>query len=873
MRSTFDRVIRLALGAAALAFISNADALDLDGDQLSDVWELIYNAQSLTAGADTDSDGYDNLRESAGGTNPFDPGSRPTLALERGLNSGSVGLFWGSARGKAYDLESSEDFSSGLWQNLGRFDGTGALMNATALTTDFTRLFFRIAISDKDSDLASNGAPAPDGVSDWEELVLGFNPYSARTDRNDQTDLQRITTGLTAPSTITVAALDSEMSERWPDRGVFAIRRGGGGLAPLTVNIQLGGTASAGLDYSVLSGSTTTVSIPPGGREVWIELAPIADALDAEPTETVTVAVVAGSGYTLGAGTTATLNLVNETAHSLPSAKAAARFLIQAAFGPDQDSSGDADPIPENVEEVMAIGFEAWIDDQFTRPVGYIQPWVDWAVVNAETLQLYGNWKEFSWWSRAMGAPKLRPDDTETVAPDPLRQRVAFALSEILVASDRPEALAVEQRGMANFYDLFEQHAFGNYRDLLQAVALHPVMGYYLSHIGNQKANPAANTFPDENFAREVMQLFSIGLWELNQDGTRQLNAEGQPIPTYDNDDITELARVFTGLSFGNNTNFSLYPRDFTVPMKGWDAYHDLGAKTLLGGFQLPARTASPGNTGTATMADVSAAIDNLFNHQNVGPFLAYRLIQRFVTSNPSSAYVGRVAAAFANNGAGVRGDMKAVIKAILLDPEARAPEKMSEPTWGKLREPFLRCVNFARAFNAASTSGHYPLDRFSLAHLQDPMNSPSVFNFFLPNHSPSGPLADAGLAAPEFQLINAASAVSGANYFWSHILNDLHHWGNANPAYQVRPNIDLELAMVTSGDINANVPLGELDPDALLRRLDLVLTGGTLAPEQFQIIREGMLRIPASTWRWHRERLRLAIYLIVTSAEFNVLR
>ena len=219
---------------------------------------------------------------------------------------------------------------------------------------------------------------------------------------------------------------------------------------------------------------------------------------------------------------------------------------------------------------------------------------------------------------------------------------------------------------------------------------------------------------------------------------------------------------------------------------------------------------------------------------------------------------------------------MKAVIKAVLLDPEARDPAMMNVPTWGRLREPFLRCVNFARAFNASSTSGYYPLDQFALAHLQDPMNSPSVFNFFLPTHSPSGPLAAAGLFAPEFQIVNAASAVSGANYFWNHILSDLHYWGTANGNYAVRLNLPDELAyIVPAANINDNVPPANvaLDPDPLLRRLDLALTGGTLSPQQFQIIREAMLRINAPTWQWHRERLRLAIYLITTSAEFNVLR
>ena len=371
------------------------------------------------------------------------------------------------------------------------------------------------------------------------------------------------------------------------------------------------------------------------------------------------------------------------------------------------------------------------------------------------------------------------------------------------------------------------------------------------------------------------MQLFTIGLWMLNPDGSRKLDANGQPIPTYDNSDITELARVFTGLSFGNNTNFNLYPRDFTVPMKMWDAEHDCAAKTLVGGFATPARAASAGNKGTAGLADVDAAVGNLFMHPNVGPFIGRQLIQRFVTSNPSPGYVGRVAAAFADNGNGVRGDMKAIVRAVLLDPDARNPQNINEPTWGKLREPFLRVVNFARAFNAASTSGYYALDQMTLDHLQDPMSAPSVFNFFLPAHSPTGIVTESGLVAPEFQIINASTAISGPNYFWNSINGDLHHFGVGNQAYAVRLNLTNELAMIVpAAQINQNVPAGPAgDPDVLMRRLDLALTGGTLSPQHFQIIREAMERIGSTTWQWHRERLRVAIYLIVTSADYNVLR
>ena len=846
--------------AAALATTVAAAGIDQNANGLDDIWELYYGVGVLAPGGDADGDGFSNAQESAAGTNPFDANSHPWFGFAS-PTPGVLQFDWLTIPGKSYSLISLANIASIAWT-------TNAAMVADgfALTTNWPMTnameFFRLLTGDADSD--------GDGLTDAEERWLGFNPFSARTDRQDTPDLQRVTNALAAASDVTVSALDPMMSERWPDPGLVAVRRSGG-LKPISVNLAFGGTATKGADYPTAIG--TNITIPLGVREVWIELSPVADADDAEPTETITVTVLPGTGYSVGASNVANLTLANETTNSPPNLKSAARFLIQAAYGPDL---APANGLPPNLSEVTSLGFKGWIDDQFTRPIGYIQPWVDWAAVNGSALQLYGNWKEFSWWGRAMGSPKLRPDSPTTQLPDPLRQRVAFALSEILVASDRPEALAVEQVGMANYYDLMVKHAFGNYRDLLYDVATHPVMGIYLSHLGNQKAVPGSNIFPDENFAREVMQLFTIGLWQLNPDGTRILGTNGQPVATYDNSDITELARVFTGLSFGNNTSFQLYPRDFTVPMKCWDDYHDCNAKTLLGGLQLPARTPSPGNTGTAGLADVNAAVSNLFAHPNVGPFIGTRLIQRLVTSNPSTGYLARVSAAFADNGSGVRGDLKAVVKAILLDPEARDPAMMNQPTWGKLREPLLRVVNYARAFNAASTSGYYPLDQFTLDHGQDPMNAPSVFNFFLPSHSPPGPITQLGLVAPEFQIINASTAITGPNYFWDDaILGGLHTQGAGNANYAVRPNITNELAMIVpAAQINQNVPGGPAaDPDALIRRLDLALTGGTLSPPQFQIIREALLRLNPPTWQWHRERLRLAVYLIVTSPDFNVLR
>lgn len=849
----------LPLLLAGLHSLARAE-LDLNGNQLGDVWEVRYGAMSLPALDDTDHDGFSNALENGAGTDPLNPRSFPALKIDDGV-AGQVEVRWPSVPGKSYIVQGSPDMSAGSWQALGIVSGDGTELLQSLAMNGQGRLFFRLQVQNLDSD--------GDGLSDWEEFHLGFNPFSSHTDRQDTVDLSRVNTSWNAGSTITVGLVDGMMREDWPDKGVVAIRRTGG-LKPLMVNLSLGGTAVNGTDYQ--PNVTSQILLPLGAREVWVELTPVLDGVT-EGVETVTVTAVACTGYTVGATNSVTAEI--EDATDKPGAKEAARFLIQAAFGPNQDSPADADGIPENVEEVMALGIEGWIDDQFTRPLGYLQPWVDWAVVNGNAMELYGNYKEHAWWHRVMGVSKLRPDTPDQL-PDFLRQRVAFALSEILVVGDRPEELIVEQRGMANYYDRLVQHALGNYRDLLYAAATHPAMGIYLSHLNNQKANPALKIYPDENFAREIMQLFSLGLWELNADGTRKVDGHGDPIPTYDNGDITELARVFTGMTFADK-NFPGSNGDYKQPMKMWDGFHDCAAKTLLNGVQLPARTPSSGNTGTAGLADVNAAVDMLFNHPNVGPFIGRLLIQRFVTSNPSPAYIGRVTEAFNGNGSGVRGDMKAFIKAIFLDPEARDPVKMQDPAFGKLREPFLRVVNFAKALNAYSTSGWYPLDQFSFHHMQDPMNSPSVFNFFLPGHSPPGALTQQRLVAPEFQIINASSAITGPNYFWQAIGdNSLHHYGNGTPAYVVRLNTRPEMNLIVPDDvIDQDTPSVSqlMDSDPLIRRLDLAFTGGTLTPRQFQIIRESIDRVkpPNVSWEWHRERLRLAIYLIVTSAEFNV--
>ena len=852
----------LRISAALLVSSSAARALDLNGNQQSDVWEMLFQASGLPPAGDFDGDGWSNATESNAGTDPKSGVSFPAVELH--FAAGQPTLSWPGLNGKRYVLESSSSLTA--FVPTGDIaTGSGGLMEFQLPPPDGGE-FFRLQISDMDSD--------GDGVNDWEELSLGFDPGQVRTDRSSQTDSQRVTAGLSATSSISVSAYDDACAERWPDPAVLVLRRTGG-LQPLTVNFSFGGTATRDVDFqSSVAGNSAVFAA--GQRELFIEISPLTDYADEEADETVVLTALNGAEYIVASANTATVTIRNETASSGPSPKAAARFLIQAAFGPDQDSTLDADSIPENVEEVMGVGFEAWIDDQLARPVGTLLPMVQWQNAQPGSAAIYNDRKQNAWWGRAMGLPKLRPDAGDTQLPDPLRQRVGFALSQIFVISDRMERLGVEPEGMVHFYDALLQNSFGNFENLLRDVSLHPCMGIYLSHMGNRKADPVAKTFPDENFAREIMQLFSIGLWMLNPDGSHLLDANGQPVPTYSNADITEIARVFTGLTFGKNSggndnnNFGLYDGDFTSSMKGFDEHHDLGPKTLLLGATTPQRVA---DGGLATAADVDALIENLFNHPNVGPFIGRQLIQRLVTSNPSPAYISRVTAAF---NAAPRGDMGRMVKSILLDPEARDPAMMSDPTFGKLREPFLRTVNVARAFNATAPNGWYYLDAFSLDHAQEPMKAPSVFNFYLPAYSPPGPLAQAGLVSPELQIVNASSGTTAPNYFWNHLTSGLHRWGVGDASKNVTLNLEQEMLMNVPadavGDPSPSVPA--LDPDPLIRRLDLVLTGGTLAPESFQIIREALNRIgPGSGWEWPENRLKLAIHLIVSSPEFAVQR
>jgi uncharacterized protein (DUF1800 family) len=838
-------------------------------------WEWLYDASGLVAGADADGDGWTNKAEEEAGTDPKDGASFPYLR-HRALDAATLGLEWDSAAGKRYTLWKKDSLEDTDWEQVGQpFISEGGVLEMPTGAENGTGAFYRLTVLDTDTD--------GDQLTDWEELIMGYDPNRAHTERYPQTDLQRFQAGYGGNSLLSLSVYDRECWERWPDPAVFVIRRTGS-LKPLAVNIIVGGDADRDEDYT-LPFTGNVVHFAPGQREYFIKVTPIEDPdLEGtpEPTETVTLSLAEGTGYNIDtvlptyspadtdrpvtAGPLATITIVNQPEGSGPSPEEAARFLIQAGFGPNRDDPADADEIPENVEEVMALGFEGWINAQFNKPKGFLLPFVDWGIANPGQ-QLYVPLWSMAWWGRVLGAPRIRPDAPGPQEADPLRQRMAFALSQIFVVSYRPEIYANKPRVMPGYYDILINRAFGNYRTLLNEVTYCPVMGHYLSYLANPKAD-GNGRFPDENYAREVMQLFSIGLWELNQDGTRELDGNNQPIPTYDNEDISNFARVFTGLSYP--TGFNAYSEDFLTPMVGWDNQHDLAPKNLLGVVTEP-RTA--GNAGQATDADVEVALDVLFNHQNVGPFIGKLLIQRFVTSNPSPEYVSRVAAKFNNNGLGERGDLFAVLKQILLDPEARNASKMTDPTFGKLREPLLKSVARGTAFNAAAQSEWYYMSGFYDVQAQEVLSSPSVFNFYLPTYSPPGILTKEGLSAPEFQLLNATTLAKTANYYYGDnaAVEPISAGGQANPVRQVNMNLSHEYALSSQSIADGNNS-AVYDPDALIRRLDMALTGGTLEPETFQIIREAVVKMRLnSVWVWPRARVNLAIYLIMNSPEMNV--
>jgi uncharacterized protein (DUF1800 family) len=538
----------------------------------------------------------------------------------------------------------------------------------------------------------------------------------------------------------------------------------------------------------------------------------------------------------------------------------AARFLEQATFG-----ATDAD-----IHNLSLIGYQAWLNQQFSIPASPTEPAVEQALIVNNPPCATGN--------VLCNAALFEQNDTNEnlvqatafwqpalSAPDELRQRVKYTLSQIFViSSDNSTAIQDMPRGEASYYDLLGADAFGNFRQLLQDVTLHPMMGQFLSMLGNDKGN--ANTDPDENYAREVMQLFTIGLWQLNDDGSQQLGSNGQPVATYSNTDVMGLAAVFTGFSYdipGDNTddgwsNCCLYVGpgygEELLPMTSYPDHHSTVEKDFLG-VTIPA-SASPDPNG-----DLTIALNTLFNHPNLPAFFSKQMIQHLVTSNPSPAYINRIAQVFKNDGTGVRGNMQAVITAILLDPEARDDStSIGNPQYGKVREALLRYAEWARAFTAQSRTGS-----FDLGSTEDPIyglgemwfRSPTVFNWFSPGYTPPGTvIATDGLLAPEIQMTNVSTVVGYINYLQSAI------GANANGGSDVFSSYATEMSLAAT-------------PDQLVDRINLLLMAGQMSTPLYNQITAAVTSIPIPTGDQNAinaallARAQTAIYLTVASPDF----
>ncbi len=532
----------------------------------------------------------------------------------------------------------------------------------------------------------------------------------------------------------------------------------------------------------------------------------------------------------------------------------ASRFLSQATFGSTMQA----------IEDVVATGPEAWLIEQLAMPASLHLDDV------LASFPSNGNFRD----DRGILLPGLvyKASDSfwekSIAGEDQLRQRMAFALSQILVVSSLGDLGQVPQT-VAAYMDVLTAGAFGNFRDLIEAVTYSPAMAVYLTYLRNQKADPATGRVPDENYAREILQLFTVGLVELGPDGTPATGPDGQAIELFDNDDITGLAKVFTGLSLSGtpfNTPLRLLPFEaYYRPLQMFDQFHSTEEKRFLG-------TTIPADTGGEESIDL--ALDAIFAHPNTGPFLSRQLIQRFVTSAPSAAYVGRVAAAFDRGaftlpggsevGTGARGDLAATLAAILFDSEARSDDSLDNAAFGKLREPVLRFTHWARAFevNSAVAANELLLrdtsDPGALG--QHPYRSPSVFNFYRPGYvAPGTETGAAQLTAPELQIANASSIMGYTNFITVYALGRSPQ-ANPNAAHAYLADYETEAALSP-------------DPQALLDHLDLLLTHGTLHADTRDRITQALAQIGANNQEGRLARAQLASIMVMTSPEYIVLR
>lgn len=569
--------------------------------------------------------------------------------------------------------------------------------------------------------------------------------------------------------------------------------------------------------------------------------------------------LVIGFGDTYGTIVSASGMNGNQTAQNtmdaggfLPNQAAASRFLSQSSLGYDFD----------DINEVTVKGRSQWIDEQFALPVAFklkdrvtfYHNYARTGLSDPNTATRSG-WWDNAWWHYHMSSQDI------------LRQKIAFALSELLVISEI-SSFGTNPYPLASYYDIFLENAFTNYRTILQKVTYNPAMGLYLTYMNNPKSDPAQNRYPDENYSREIMQLFTLGTVKLEMNGSVVLDGQGVPVPSYDNEDIFELSKVFTGLTWFDRTQFyrgALNNDSYLSDMVMWETYHEPGVKNLLNGYSIPNRNPINGN------ADITDALDHLFNNSNTPPFVSIFLIQRLVTANPSPDYVEDISNVFVNNGSGVRGDMKAIIKAILTHPEATSCQAGEESFFGDLREPFVRYMQLNRALNAATVSGVFRNEMTNIYNFtgQRPLSSPSVFNFFARDYSPIGPVTDNAKVGPVFQVTNTQSIAGYLGGVWEWVIDN--NPADENDLFTNEDN-NVYVNEISRLDFLSDLPYTDNDKiHILVDKYNLLLAQGNLRPETADIIIDAAKLLPTTTEAEKERKARFIAYLVLASPEYVI--
>ena len=809
-----------------------ADIYDANNDGLPDIWANQYSITDLDA--DADGDGVTNYQEYLHGTNP--------LLKDSDLD--------GIHDGIELSLFSDPNSAASQPQLFQGVTSSGSDLNTNGLSDLWETHYSRGEVLIRDAD------PDQDGFTNLEENLAGTNPldsssyFKINSDRmidgirlswenKPDKDIKLFRSTSISGFTAMTGISNGDVIEPNEEKEFFIIS---------AEDQDLDGDGLSDADENLLGTDPTDHNSQ--GQSV-----PQTFNSNGEP-----VTSMAGDYYHFlnrysNQSSTDTTGAFESTTLT-PSE--ASRFLMQATFGPTS----------EDIDELRATTIEDWIDDQIHNQPrsSYYDLVTDF---EEDLLGPYTKRGHYIFIDSGFNKASLRPSNINTPfahfaikGSDQLRQRAAMALSQFFVISRTGTSGIGDVSQLANYYDLLAENAFGNYYDLLKAVTRNHSMGSFLSSIENQKADPSINRFPDENYAREVMQLFSIGIHELNNDGSFKRNEEGQLIETYDKNDVIEMERALTGFRtkfhITGESSLSGYPY---FPMNMDAARHDFGEKVILKNHVIPARE----ETNENAEQDVDDALLVLFNHDNTPPFVSRAFIQFFVTDNPSPEYITRVSNTFINDGTGTRGNMEAVFKAILLDPEARNVAISDTRTeFGRLRDPLIRIMHLARLLEMDRHEIIYwwtPSDDFLDFTGQEPFASPSVFNFYNPLHQPAGPLNDNQLIGAPFQIMDSITAVTLPNFVWEIITTGFYEPARIHQeGFNLPPSYDAFMQHNS-------------DDAALLDQLNLLICAGRMNLSSRKIILEALAHPRFDNGQNAKEKIQLALYLTFIAPESAVTR